>query len=818
MFGDDDADELNEMAVSLQRQGRSRESLEAFQRAASLYRLMADDQGEARCLNGVGALYKDMGQTQKAAEALEQALVLRRKCRDRLGEAITLTTIGPIYQRLGRADAARDSLAQALELTRLLQHRPREGQALYNLAVVESDAGHPGAAYPLFQKALAIAREIGDPTEGLKCLSALGAVCDRLGNKKEAMTYCKEALGLSKRFDHAPGMSTALHNMGIIVQGTLSAPQGLQFFEQSLEIDLKSGAVGEAAKTMTKLVALYLNAGDVNRANELAKQALDIANQIGDDVLKVEAIVCHGKIQQAHNDFIAALQTFEEALQLAQKLGDRQLEAIVLFATAWALDLSGDSIAAFTQFERAILIYDHEYKELDREDFRISFFNSFSVQNEYLIYVSRLIKYSHKTGDPAYAIRAFQVNERRHARGLREFLQSKEAKDRHALGTHSTQGQNQHLQAGQQEVHAPTIEQVQKSLLNENTALLVYSLHDKVSYCWVVTKANHEVVSLPLGGSELRELVEQFRQSLIGGSDSYRMLGHDLYEILLQPVANWIKGIKNLLIVPDLALHLLPFQILLTEPHTVTGNRLPDRELPYLLRKHAITYGPSAAVLTDFCQSSGSSVNQKLDLIAYAPVHFAAKGISDNLESLPGTVEEVTRIASMFHADRVVVKTVHAASKSALLSEQLNDCRFLHFATHSYLNDAGPEGVVIVLHGSDQADGVLRSTEIAHLALNTEMVVLSACETAIGDVKAGEGVLGLVRGFFCAGSRSVCASMWKVNDQATSLLMGKFYENRAAKGLSKAESLRLSQLDFVRSDQWAHPRHWGAFVLAGDGC
>lgn len=150
-----------------------------------------------------------------------------------------------------------------------------------------------------------------------------------------------------------------------------------------------------------------------------------------------------------------------------------------------------------------------------------------------------------------------------------------------------------------------------------------------------------------------------------------------------------------------------------------------------------------------------------------------------------------------------------------MLTEGLDQFRFLHFATHGFVNAEDLDACSIILRGDSEPDRILRTSEIANLKLDADLVVLSACETALGEVKYGEGILGLARAFYCAGARAVCASMWKVSDAATALLMARFYEEVVKNGLSKAEALRAAQLALINSNKLSSPKFWAAFVLSG---
>jgi CHAT domain-containing protein len=270
-------------------------------------------------------------------------------------------------------------------------------------------------------------------------------------------------------------------------------------------------------------------------------------------------------------------------------------------------------------------------------------------------------------------------------------------------------------------------------------------------------------------------------------------------------VERGLEGKRHLLIVPDDALHLLPFQVLLTAPPGTNA-----REIPYLIRRHSITYAPSAGI---FETLSGRSPTAPPRLIAFAPVHFGA--VPSRETSLPGTLAEVDAIARLFPEGEATVHRFGEATKHAVLSTRFEEFGYVHFATHGYADDSDPDGAFIVLHGAD-GDDTLRPAEISRLELNGALVVLSACETAVGKVAAGDGVLGLVRAFVCANAQAVCASLWKVADDATARLMLRMYEH-LRQGASNADALRRAQIDLMGDPSFEAPHLWGAFIMAGSG-
>jgi CHAT domain-containing protein len=160
------------------------------------------------------------------------------------------------------------------------------------------------------------------------------------------------------------------------------------------------------------------------------------------------------------------------------------------------------------------------------------------------------------------------------------------------------------------------------------------------------------------------------------------------------------------------------------------------------------------------------------------------------------------------------------ASRERVMGADLKQYRVLHFATHGLLNTARPQlsGVVLSLYDArgNERDGFLRLNQIYNLNLGSELVVLSACSTALGQDVKGEGLIGLTRGFMYAGARQVIASLWKVDDEATAELMRIFYRNLLREKMSAPKALRAAQVELQSQARWRSPYYWGAFVLQGD--
>jgi CHAT domain-containing protein len=198
----------------------------------------------------------------------------------------------------------------------------------------------------------------------------------------------------------------------------------------------------------------------------------------------------------------------------------------------------------------------------------------------------------------------------------------------------------------------------------------------------------------------------------------------------------------------------------------------------------------------------------------------ASEELGINFERLPGTRQEAQDILQLLPANTHTQALDFKANRSNVLNTDLSQYRIVHFATHGILNTTRPELSAVVLSLVDPQgrpeNGFLRLNDIFNLTLSGELVVLSACQTGLGQNIRGEGLVGLTRGFMYAGTPRVLASLWNVNDESTAVLMTQFYKARLEKDLPTAAALRNAQLELQKSPKWQSPYYWAAFTLQGE--
>lgn len=400
-----------------------------------------------------------------------------------------------------------------------------------------------------------------------------------------------------------------------------------------------------------------------------------------------------------------------------------------------------------------------------------------------------------------------------------------------------------------------TVEELQ-STLEVDTILLEYSTGPERSTLWAISKDSIHAYTLPdqEGVPILEQYLKTLREPLMGADEmsKHMVLGQQLYQGLIEPAEEQIRGKKHLIIAPDGPLYYLPFEALIL-PGSQESARAPAMlaDVPYLVKQFRVTYVPSASVLVMQRMERGSRAQKaRLPLVAFGDPVYHEVALAGGADIPPGRVaplglrgasfrrlefssDEVRRIARIWNIplDAPHINLREMATVDRVRELNLSQYRMLHFATHAVLGDeirwATQPALVLSQQGRQgKTHGLLQFSDILDLQLNAELVVLSACETGLGRLRDGEGIVGLSRAFFYAGASAVVVSLWRVEDQSTSLLMEHFYRHMK-QGLSKANALRQAKLDILgvtidlkvagTRQSLASPFYWAPFILVGNG-
>ena len=309
-------------------------------------------------------------------------------------------------------------------------------------------------------------------------------------------------------------------------------------------------------------------------------------------------------------------------------------------------------------------------------------------------------------------------------------------------------------------------------------------------------------------------LIEQSGQSKEELS-YFSVVAYNLYQLLLAP--NVDGGTQKLIIVPDGLLNYLPFGLLLDQEAKANST---FADLAYLIRKMPVRYRYSSFLES----SSNAGYSHAPDVFAgFAPaygdintrIQVQTRGLNNadrsNFQPLLNTQPEVEAISAIFGGKAYL----GAGATESLFGELADQYRLLLIAAHGFTNDQDPLLSGIAFSEEKGNDGILYAYEIANMNLNAELMVLSACNTGVGQLAKGEGVMSLARSFRIAGCPNILMSLWQANDASTRMIMESFFKY-LKDGFPKDEALRQAKLDYLNKSDLSHPYYWSTFVLMGD--
>jgi len=283
-----------------------------------------------------------------------------------------------------------------------------------------------------------------------------------------------------------------------------------------------------------------------------------------------------------------------------------------------------------------------------------------------------------------------------------------------------------------------------------------------------------------------------------------------LYGKLLSPVLKEMKkSVKELTIIPDGSLCYLPFEILLNHPYR--SQKSDYSQLPYIFKEYEVKYDYSASLI--FEEEEEKKQKSANPYVGYAPSYEKYNNEVLPLGLLYANKEEIEACMNIWKGVSVTGDKATAASFRTLSP----DINILHLALHTMLNDEDPQksSLAFAFDGQSNQDGLLYTYELYNMNIPARLVILSGCETGIGNIKKGEGIISLARAFKFAGSRNILMSLWKVNDQTTKEIMIAFTHN-LKRGMEKDRALQQARISYLKKSKNLHPAFWSSFVLIGN--
>jgi len=795
---------------------------------------------------------------QQSIEKYETALPIWHNLDEKLMEAFTFHEVGMIYGDIGLYQKAIDSHAKAAALYKELKLLRDEASVLINIGWVFGELEDTQQRLEMYDRAAEIYRAIGDVDPVL--ISNFGSTYAKLGQYQRALAIHLRVLEMRRTLRDVAGQAITLNNIGDCYDHLGDKTKALDFYYQSLALMRQGTNHFYTASVLIHIGLAYQALGQYEKALDYLNQTLKIRQTINDRRGVAITLFNIARVERDRGNLSDARKHIEEAIAVVEwlrpKVSSQQLRAS-FFA----------SVQQYREFQIDLLMRLHQQNPLqhaDREAFNASETGRARSLLELLTEANTEIR---NDVDPV-------LLERRRTLGD-SIAEKAESQMRLLNGKHT----EEQAEAALREITALTIEyeqveariretspqyaalvqpvplgveETQRQVLDADTLLLEYSLGEEKSFLWAVTPDSLKTYELPkraiieplarrvyelltaCNQSVPNETLEQRRRRLELADAEYSKAAASLSQILLGPAAAELKN-KRLLIVSEGVLQFVPFaglpdptssRSLIVDHEVVTA---PSASVLALLRHETAKRKPATKTLAVFADPVFSSNDPRVALarLAHAagdaktdPVRSAAESGIGDLRRLRFSRQEADEIVRFANGESKLEAVDFRATRALATSAELGQYRIIHFATHGLINNQHPElsGIVLSLVDEQgrQQNGFLRLYDLYNLKLSAELVVLSACQTALGKEVRGEGLVGLTRGFMYAGAPRVVASLWQIDDRASAEFMKRFYQGLLGQKLRPAAALRAAQVSMQSDKRWHAPHYWAAFTLQGE--
>ena len=636
-------------------------------------------------------------------------------------------------------------------------------------------------------------RAVGDRFGEAVTLNNIGGIYDDLREKQKALDFYNQALPLLRAVGNHSGEATTLNNIGGVYDDLGQKPKALDYLNQALSLRRAVGDRSGEATTLNNIGAIYNALGEKQKALDFYNQALPLLRAVGNRSAEAVILDNIGVLFQSTNRPIEAITNLQQSLQLNlemrrglqrenrqkflnqngatalvyvlinQKKSEQAFEWVNRFTTADLADYTRLINATVANPEAQHSLDDWNKNNQQLESLRLQLQENFSEALAQKVRQLEAQVYS----EAEKVSRRFPE--------LAELLETTSADTKTLISS------------------IPTGTVVVQPVLLTN----VKDMPDSIAF-FIFTKGELSVIKNTINPTKFNKLITQYLKEIQDDSDgNFTLTGGKLYDILIRPVEDKIQALspKQLSIIATGKLRQLPFETLY------------DSETDqFLIQKYPVNY------LTRISNNSLKSPGMR-NVVPHKPQAVLAFGnpVPHDPQNLPDAEVEVTKIKEILPDSEIYIHNQATLEKFKTLALRFP---FIHLATHGCFQNEGCKKYNLKSNTLLFADTQLNIGDAALLGLQgTQLLTLSACQTAAETNFNGEGIAGVAYIFERAGAKAVMATLWAVNDKSTQKLMVDFYQN-LKQGMTKGEALQKAKLKLI--EEYPHPFYWSPFVLIGD--
>lgn len=807
--------------------------------ALSLWQSVGNTRGAVRSHLQIGQFQLAQTMLADATESFQTALEKARTLGDAKLQAESLIYLGFIEFRKG---AWQELFAFSADAERLIDADAEPflmGLIISSYADALIETGLADVGLEKFRQALEYFRRANRPDAFPGTIWGVGKAHYFLGQYPEALADFRQALADAESKKQTTWIAQTHEYLGRTLAGMNEDSQALAEFESALTVYIQMGNPMEMARVRALMGQVYQAQGKLDKAGDLYKEALKTFDGLNDHVNRSATFFGLGKLEMQRRNYDAAEVYFKQSVEITENVR--------------RMSTSRDLTAAFSatvhdRYEQYIECLMHRN---DKEAVVRAFELSESSRARSLVEFLR--------GTETNLLANLDPELAKREKTLRQLMRSKEDERMALLTTEYKKADLESLDTKLAKLEEeyksvtmaisrryPAYDQItqprswdlgriqERVISDDDTILLEYLIGANKSYVWAVTRSSFTGHEISGDIDKAAEAVYKLlKESKTDNENELTQATQTLAQMILAPVADQLNK-RRIVVIADGVLHYIPFQIL----SSGSSNNEP------LVAQHEIINAPSASILGELReQAAGREARSKLLAAFGDPViarhqddkHKPGDTVAETQRDIELSGEkfdpvvagelfyaerEINNLRDIASPDKTFAATGYAANRNQLFSMDLSQFAILHFATHGFLDPKHPEHSGLLLsmqdeQGKDQK-GFIELQDVYSLRAPVDLVVMSACQTALGREVRGEGLVGLTRGFMYAGATTVVASLWKVDDEATAELMKRFYIEMLQNQKTPDEALRIAQNYIRQIPRWHAPHYWAGFILQGE--
>jgi CHAT domain-containing protein/Tfp pilus assembly protein PilF len=821
--------------------GKYQQSIQILEKAVALARKVQSREHEVKCLRQMSVNYWELNRFREFFDLNIEAQKNAHQINNRREEGLCFNNIGIYYWKISNYSRALKYLQLSLETAEKENDVESKSQSLNNISLIYIDLGYYEKALEYLIKVLKIDKELKNNNYVSIDLNNIGIIyrnqaisLQRKENFLESINIFKDSLELAKKIDDKKIECTVQNNIGETYFSLGDFNEALRSFSVSLKKANEINDLEMVNQNFNNIGNVKLNLDHHQEASGYFKRSVELSLKTNNAKILWEAYYGMGQCYERNEKYIPALDCYKKSIDIIDRIRSQ------IFLDTFKAGFVRNKLKVHESLIN--LLY-----KLGREDHS----NNFEKEIYYFVEKLKARAFLEGLAESKIDIRENLSQELRDEEnrisgqitsiifkisqpGLSE-------KDKMALGEKLSQEEDSYMRliskmreenpeaASLVSPELSSLDGVRERLLDGKTALVEYFLGDQRSYLFFITKNALDFYPLP-SRQEIEKSVKGYLK-ILSGHPQKEFLGTlggiRLFSEFLFPLNDAkYRGIEKLIIIPDGILYYLPFETLIWGQK----NQGPD----YLINQFQVSYAPSSSVLL-FLFEKRSTGKKSSGLLAFGDPAYpdlnslpAKETTPENILTefylnqgfnflpIPFARGEIREVSKYFPKDRRDIYLGKNATEENVKKPPRNNYQIIHFACHALLDENQPFRSALVLSQDNrrEEDGFLQVRELYNLRLNANLVILSACQTGLGKLEKGEGMLGLTRMFFYSGANSVLSTLWPVNDKSTAFFMKKFYR-WLAQGRNIAEALRLTKLEMIQSD-FSDPYYWAGFILNGD--